>query len=271
MLISVIIITLNEEKNLKKTILAARESARFDSGKSIPVEILVSDGGSEDGTIEIAEKYADKVVIGPRERYKHLNVGAEAASGDILLFLHADTILPENGLLQLAYRLKKDPEIIGGAFKKYWNWPSNITLTGFIRAWNYFLTGFGNWGVRLCRLFPGDNTIFVRKDIFEELDGFSEMWILEGFDFCRKLKQYTKELEDWPRFRRNLRRIAYIRPAVLTSTRRFQKYGYFKVWFTWGLIYFLWRVINMPQFRLRMLFQKYNNTPEEGDKKLIRF
>lgn len=271
MLISVIIITLNEEKNLKKTILAARESARFDSKNYIQHEIIVSDGGSDDKTIEIAEEYADKVVIGPKARYKHLNLGGKEANGDILVFLHADTILPKDGLLQLAYRLKQNPEILGGAFKKSWNWPSNVKLTRFIKTCNYLLEGFGNWGVRLCKLFPGDNAIFVRKELFDELDGFSKMWILEGLDFTKKLRNYSKELEDWPKFRRYKRKLAYIRPAVLTSTRRFQKYGFIRVWCSWAVIYFLWRLLKMPQYRIRLFFQKYNNTPEEGDKKLIRF
>ena len=102
MLISVIIITLNEEKNLKKTILTARESAKFNSNKSIPIEIIVSDGGSEDKTVEIAKEYADRVINAPKGRVKQLNIAAEKAKGDVLIFLHANTLLPKTGLLQIA-------------------------------------------------------------------------------------------------------------------------------------------------------------------------
>ena len=92
MVISIIIITLNEIENIEKTIKMARNSAKMSSGSSIPIEILVSDGGSEDGTIEIAKELADKVVIGPPGRYQQLNTGAKLAEGDILLFLHADSL-----------------------------------------------------------------------------------------------------------------------------------------------------------------------------------
>jgi glycosyltransferase involved in cell wall biosynthesis len=272
MLISVIIITLNEEKNLEKTIRSARQSAKFSSGKSFPIEIIVSDGGSTDKTLDIARRLADRVINAPKGRYKQLNIAAKRATGDILMFLHADTILPKTGILQVAYRLKKDYNLIGGAFKKYWNWPSDVTLTSFIKAWNYFFVGLGNWAIRLDKNPPGDNAIFVRKEIFEKLEGFSEMWILEGFDFSRKMKRYTKKQSKWPRFRHNLKRIAYIRPAVLTSTRRFETEGFFRVWASWIIIYFFWRILKMPQFRIRLYFQKYSTVPKENkSKKLIRW
>lgn len=271
MLISVIIITLNEEKNLKKTILAARESAKFNSDKSLPIEIIVSDGGSEDKTIEIAKKYADKIINAPKGRVKQLNIAAEKARGDVLIFLHADTLLPKTGLLQLAYKLKKNPKIIGGGFKKYWDWPSDVKLTRFIKACNYFLTGLGNWGVQIDKTFPGDNAVFIKKDVFEEIGGFGNVWILEGFDLTQKMKEYTEKLYKWPRFRRNLKSIAYIRPALHTSTRRFEVSGFFRVWLSWSIIFFFWRVLKWPQYMIRLYFQKYNTDPEEGERKIIRF
>ncbi|MEJ2250068.1 MAG: glycosyltransferase [Candidatus Lokiarchaeota archaeon] len=272
MLLSVIIITLNEEKNLKRTIISARESAKFNDGRSFPIEIIVSDGGSTDKTLEIAKKFADQVINAPRGRYKQLNTAVEEANGDVLIFLHADTILPKTGLLQVAYRLKKDKALIGGGFKKYWDWPSNVKLTSFIKGCNYFFAGIGNWALRLDKNFPGDNAIFVRKEIFKELDGYSEMWILEGFDFSRKMKRYTKKQSKWPRFCHNLKRIAYTRPAVLTSTRRFETEGFFRVWLSWVIIYFFWRIVKMPQFRIRLYFQKYNVVPQENhSEKIIRW
>ena len=117
MIVSIIIITLNEVENIEETVSKIRLATRFPSGKVLPIEIIVSDGESTDGTIELAKKLADKVIIGPKGRYLQLNRGAKQASGDILLFLHADTILPKGAIIRIIYRLK-NPNIIGGGFKK---------------------------------------------------------------------------------------------------------------------------------------------------------
>ena len=89
MLVSIIIITLNEAQNLEQIIEKVHLAAQFPSGNTIPIEIIVSDGGSIDGTLEIAQQKADKVITGPKGRYLQLNAGAKEAKGDILLFLHA--------------------------------------------------------------------------------------------------------------------------------------------------------------------------------------
>ena len=216
MIVSVIIITLNEADNLKPTIIAARVAAQMSSGKAIPLEIIVSDGGSDDGTIKIAKNLADKVIIGPRGRYKQLNAGVRASKGDVLLFLHADTILPKGAILRIYYNLKTT-NAIGGGFRKYWNWSPKVKRTSFLKFMSYWWQSLGNWLVDLFKNFPGDNAVFVRKNIFNELNGYSQMWICEDFDFSRRMKRYGKQS------------IVYIRSAVLTSTRRFEKYGFFRL------------------------------------------
>ena len=257
MLVSVIIITLNEIENLEKTIQVVRLAAQTNSGYSIPVEVIVSDGGSMDGTIELAKKLADKVVIGSPGRYCQLNEGAKISKGDILLFLHADTLLPENAIIGIIHEMK-DPKIVGGGFKKDWNWSPNIKRTSFLKFSNYFWQGLGNWLVRLFKSFPGDNAVFVRKSIFEELKGFKPLWICEDFDFVQRLKKYGKQ------------HILYIPSAVLTATRRFEKYGFFNVIFIWFFIYWLWR-LGMSPCRLRVRFNKYSTIPKKGNKTYMRF
>ncbi|TFG15179.1 MAG: glycosyltransferase [Promethearchaeota archaeon] len=257
MVISIIIITLNEIENIEKTIEMAKNSAKMSSGSVIPIEIIVSDGGSEDGTIEIAKELADKVVIGPRGRYLQLNTGAKLAEADILLFLHADTLLPKGAILRIVHQLK-DPNLIGGGFKKNWNWKPYVKRSSFLKFMNYFWEAMGNWLVRVFKSFPGDNAIFVRKNVFDEIKGFKPLWICEDFDFSRRLKKYGKH------------RIIYFPFPVLTSTRRFEKYGFFKVVFMWHLIYFLWR-LGMSANRLRVRFNKYSTVPEKGDKEYLRF
>ncbi|MFX1259670.1 MAG: glycosyltransferase [Promethearchaeota archaeon] len=254
---SIIIITLNEIEELEKTITAVRQATQINSKYVIPVEIIISDGSSNDGTIEVAKKLADKVVIGPPNRYKQLNKGAEISKGDILLFLHADTILPKNGIVEIMHELK-DLKIIGGAFKKKWNWNPKVARSSFLRFTNFLWQALGNWLVRFFKLFPGDNAIFVRKNVFKQLSGFSPLWICEDFDFTRRLRKFGR------------RYIKCLPLAVHTSTRRFEKYGFIRVIFIWFFIYCLWR-LGMSADRLRVRFNKYSTVPERGNKKYMRF
>ena len=257
MLVSIIIITLNEADNIEETIKSARLSARFPSGKQTPIEIIVSDGGSTDKTLDIAQKIVDKVISGPRGRYLQLNNGAAHSHGDILLFLHADTILPESAIIKILYRLK-DANTIGGGFKKYWNWNPMVKRSSFLKFASFIWQKYDNWQVKLLRTFPGDNAIFVRKSIFQEINGFRPLWICEDLDFSSRLKKYGKK------------RFIYIDSAVLTSTRRFEKYGFFNLIFTWFLIFLFWR-LGMSQKRLKVIFNKYKTIPEKGNKTYLRF
>jgi rSAM/selenodomain-associated transferase 2 len=243
MIVSIIIITLNEAENIELTIKKARLAAIFPSGKAVPIEIIVSDGGSTDGTLEIALKLADKVIAGPKGRYKQLNAGASQAKGDILLFLHADTILPEGAIIRILHRLR-DPSAIGGGFKKHWNWNPSVKRSSFLKFLSSLWQGVGNWLVILLRTYPGDNAIFVRKSVYKQIEGFRSLWICEDFDFSRRLRKYGKK------------RFIYIHSAVLTSTRRYEKYGFLYVNVIWFWIYWLWR-LGMSQERLKVKFKKY--------------
>ncbi len=227
MLISIIIITLNESQYLKPCISACRTASLLDSKRSVPLEIIVSDGGSRDRTIQIAEKFSDKVVQTAGGRYKQLNLGTSASSGDILVFLHADTLLPRDAILQILYELK-DPTVIGGGFKKVWRWTPHVKCSRLVNFLMYFWEGFGNWTVHLIKNFPGDNAIFVRRHIFQKLDGFRPLWICEDFDFSRRLSKLKGQ-------------VVYIRSPVKTSARRFEKYGFLKTLFQWFFIYWFWR------------------------------
>ncbi|MHA1914178.1 MAG: TIGR04283 family arsenosugar biosynthesis glycosyltransferase [Promethearchaeota archaeon] len=257
MLVSIIIITLNEADTIEDTIKHARLAARFPSGKVVPIEIIVSDGGSTDNTFEIARSFADKVIIGPRGRYLQLNKGAKQAQGDILLFLHADTLLPDGAIIRILSRLK-DSNVIGGGFKKYWNWNPDVGLSSLVKFVAFWWQGLDSWLVRLLRTFPGDNAVFVRKLYFEEINGFRPFWICEDFDFSYRLKKYGKK------------RFIYIRSATLTSTRRFERYGFFSVVFTWMRIYWFWR-FGLSQEALRAKFTPYKTIPEKGNKTYLRF
>jgi len=191
--ISVIIPTLDEARNIVAAVTSAQQGGAD--------EILVVDGGSRDGTIEAAESHGVRVLTSERGRAAQLNIGGREASGDILLFLHADTLLPKDfaGQVKLAM---SDPAAAGGAFKLQIDSPE-IGLR--------VIESLANWRSRRFRMPYGDQAIFVRADIFREMGGFPDLPIMDDFEFVRKLK---------------LRGLIKIVPSpVITSARRWSNLG----------------------------------------------
>jgi len=269
MFVSVIIITLNEIENIGTTIEHVHLAAQAPSGNKAPIEIIISDGGSTDGTLDIAERLADKVIKAPRGRFKQLNLGADNAKGDIFLFLHADTLLPKYGILRIITRMK-DPAIAGGGFKKIWNWTPTVERSSFLNFAVWFFKSMGNWLVRMFKTFPGDNAIYVRKEIYEKLNGYAPMWICEDFDFMLRLKKFCRKELIYNKGKEQKGRIAYIESPVKTSTRRFELYGFFRTVIQWFFIYWQWR-LGMSQEHLKVRFNKYSTIPKKGNKHFFKF
>jgi rSAM/selenodomain-associated transferase 2 len=168
------------------------------------VEVIVVDGGSEDQTAELAEKRAVVVRSSPG-RGRQLNAGARSASGDVFLFLHADTRLsPESGAA-LGDALNV-PEIVGGCFKLALRGPS----AGLVIA--RMLGAAINLRSRFLRTATGDQAIFARRSAFEQAGGYTTDDLFEDVLFYRKL--------------RRLGRVAVLDPPVRTSDRRWRKLGY---------------------------------------------
>ncbi len=192
-LISVIIPTLNEAGNIKETII----SSQFSNN----VEIIVVDGGSKDETLFIAKSLNVKVLISSLGRANQMNVGAMAASGEILLFLHADTRLPTNFEEMMRTTLAK-PGIVAGAFALRINAPN----------WGLRLVELGvKWRSHLWQMPYGDQGIFLTKDVFGQVGNFPQIPIMEDFELIRKLKTMGK---------------IYLLPTpVITSPRRWLKKG----------------------------------------------
>jgi len=249
MIISVIIITLNEREYIQGTIESIKRAIKFMSYKGLSVEIILSDGGSTDGTLELAKSLADKVISSPKGRFLQLNNGVTEANGDILLFLHADTILPKEAILYIVYNMR-NPYILGGGFEKKWKWISNTKLSYFLKIAVFLWTEIGNFLVRELKTFPGDNAIFVRKEAFFDLNGFTPLWICEDFDFVHRLKKYSKK---------GRHKIICVKKHVTTSARRLEKYGFFKTTIKWFVIYFLWRFGMSPE-DLKITGQKLLST-----------
>jgi len=193
MRIAVIIPTLNEASSIVDTLTRVRQES--------PCELIVVDGGSTDGTPELARPHADRVIAGPRGRARQMNSGAQEARGEILLFLHADTILPV-GFPQLLAQVLHDPHIVGGRFDVRLDaegWPFRMIETMM------------NFRSRLTRISTGDQAMFVRRHIFLDIGGFPDLALMEDIEFSRQLKRVG--------------RIACLHERVVTSARRWQRDG----------------------------------------------
>jgi rSAM/selenodomain-associated transferase 2 len=195
-MVSVIIPTLNEARELPGTLAALRGHR--------PLEVLVIDAGSNDGTTTIAAEAGAQVLVSPRrQRAAQMNLGAERSSGDMLLFLHADTVLPPGGLERIEGALS-DQRVVGGAFARRFR-----TNSLFLR-----ITCLGaEVRNRLIGWHLGDQAMFVRAVVFRELGGFRPWDQFEDLDFSRRL--------------RTRGRVVTLRPPVMTSARRFDHQGAF--------------------------------------------
>jgi rSAM/selenodomain-associated transferase 2 len=191
--ISVVIPALNEAANISRAVKSAW-SARAD-------EVLVVDGGSQDQTVDVAAGEDATVLVGAAGRSVQQNLGAQQATGDVLLFQHADNRLDNGACEQIRSRLR-DERVVCGAFRQ------RIEATG----WRYRLLEFGNaQRVVWCGLPYGDQAIFVRKAIFEQLGGFPEVPLMEDLMLMRQVRRrWRPVLLDGP---------------VYISARRWKEYG----------------------------------------------
>jgi rSAM/selenodomain-associated transferase 2 len=195
--LSIIIPVFNEATTIVQTLGRLKDD--------VGVELIVVDGGSQDNTVELAKQMGVKVISSPISgRAQQMNIGAVAARGDILLFLHADTQLPQNYQKIVQLTLAKE-KVIAGAFE--------LAIDG--QQWSLRLVEkMVNWRSHFLSLPYGDQAIFLDKKVFQDLGGFANLPIMEDFEFVQRLKRRGK--------------IAIVPVAVLTSGRRWQKLGVFK-------------------------------------------
>ena len=171
MKVSIIVPTLNEELVLGNTLTQIQQLS--------PHELIVSDGGSNDYTCRIADRFSHRVITGSAGRALQMNAGANEATGDLLLFLHADSrIEPESYRKMLEYM--KNPKWIGGAF----------TLCIESGKWSLKLIALlANIRSKYFGLAYGDQGFFVRKEVFKDMNGFSPIPICEDLDFYYRLRK----------------------------------------------------------------------------------
>jgi len=195
--ISVIIPTLNEEENIARTI----ESA----SNPLVKEIIAVDGGSSDLTRTIARSAGVVCIKSTPGRAFQLNTGAKAAKGEILLFLHADTILPPS-FITTVNTLINTPGTAAGAFLL----TINIKNSSSVRMLEKGIS----WRSRYLEMPYGDQALFVKRDVFFKVNGFDNVPILEDLYFIRKIRKLGK--------------ITIANSAVTTSGRRWQELGLIK-------------------------------------------
>lgn len=214
MMISVIIPTLNESSTIACT-LTRTIALGFD-------DIIVSDGGSTDPTIPIVQTCcagipAVRLVTAPAGRARQLNEGVKACRGDVLLFLHADTELPPTARTVIESALG-NVRCVGGRFDVRFDHPSR---------WGTVISWFMNRRSRLTGIATGDQAIFVRRRIFEQMGGFSDIPLMEDIEFSRRLKRRgtTAALTD----------------LVTTSFRRWEQNGPLRtIFLMWTLRFLYW-------------------------------
>lgn len=206
--IAVIVPTLNEEEAVSRTLAEL-------TGLGAPV--LVSDGGSRDRTLDCVRRTGVRVVSGNAGRGPQLNRGAAAVEAEILLFVHADTVLPPNALSLVEEAVAGGT--VGGGFAIRFDSSRPIMRLG---AWLI------NQRTRWTRLPLGDQAQFVTREAFDAIDGFREWPILEDIDFIRRLKSQGS--------------IAVIGTPVTTAARRFLTRGILRTiatnWLIWTLYLF---------------------------------
>jgi rSAM/selenodomain-associated transferase 2 len=223
MLVSVVIPVLDEAAN-------ARALLGHLAGLEGRLEVIFADGGSTDATVQVAHEHASGpcVVTSERGRALQMNAGAAVAHGEAIIFLHADTRLPAQAYRLISTALA-DPRVIGGNFSLRFDGKDRFSR----------LLGLWYRAQRSAGIYYGDSAVWLRRDTFEQLDGFRALPIMEDYDLVRRLERAG-------------RTICLPGPAI-TSARRWQRLGLARTIASWVLIRWLY-LAGVPPARLARLY-----------------
>ncbi|WP_245555216.1 TIGR04283 family arsenosugar biosynthesis glycosyltransferase [Hahella ganghwensis] len=204
-LISIVVPVLNEEATIASFLRLLQPL------RDKQVEVILVDGGSQDQTKKVAEPYCDRIIDSDKGRARQQNAGAEVASGDLLVFLHADTLLPVSFL-----------DVLNRFEKTGYQWGRfNVSLSG--SKWMFSVISFMiNWRSRISGIATGDQAIFVRRSTFHLAGRFTDIPLMEDVDLSRKLLRISKPF--------------CVRDPVITSSRRWEVHG------TWRTIFLMWKL-----------------------------
>src|SRR5215467_3421238 len=164
MQISVVIPVLNEAATIAQTLTQLHQAGECQS--------IVVDGGSDDETVPIARLYTDMVLRAPRGRARQMNAGSQVAKSEVLLFLHADTVLP-HGFPRMLTAAFANPAIIGGRF--------DVRLDA--EGWPFrMIEMMMNLRSRMTKISTGDQAIFVRRKVFHKIGGYPDIELMEDLE-----------------------------------------------------------------------------------------
>lgn len=210
-MISIVIPTLNEVENLNDTL----EHTFSMAARPEDLEVIIVDAGSDDETLQSIKNPAIATYCKPEyalKKYESLNYGLKQSTGEIVLFLDADTLLPTH-FDTFIHDVLKDSKVVGGAFEFSFLKPDwKLSLLTLINRIRY----------RLDRAYYGDQAIFSRRSALDQIGGVPEESLMEAAYLSRALRKRGK--------------LALIKPGIITSPRRFNENGFFKVfWFDFNM------------------------------------
>jgi rSAM/selenodomain-associated transferase 2 len=194
-------------------------------------EIILVDGGSTDGTAALAERLGCRVLTAEAGRGVQMRAGANAAKGNVVLLLHADTWLAPNATRAMLACLRDRSVVAGGFWKEFRESPWLLLGSKWkcaVRLW---------CGGRIA----GDQGMFIRRDVLEHIDGIPEIALMEEFVLCHRLRRAG--------------RLALADAIVLTSARRFLKLGILRTYLRMWLVTLHYRMGTSPQ-ELRKMYER---------------
>ena len=193
--LSIIMPVLNEGEDIAATLDA------LSGMRALGVEVVVVDGGSRDATVSRARLRADRIILSPRGRALQMNAGAQKASGDVLLFLHADTRLPDHADHVVLSGLERSGRAWGRFDVKIEGQDPLLRMVGWLMSLRSRVTGIAT----------GDQAMFVKRDVFHAVGGFPAIELMEDIALSKLLKRVSRPL--------------CLREQVVTSGRRWERHG----------------------------------------------
>ncbi|MCZ6672332.1 MAG: TIGR04283 family arsenosugar biosynthesis glycosyltransferase [Verrucomicrobia bacterium] len=222
-MISAIIVAYDEEAVIQSVIQDLKKQ-QFDG----PYELLLADGGSTDNTVTLAQEEGISIVVSQKSKANQMNEAARTATGDILFFVHADMKLPENVFSVIQKQINDGFD--GGGFSNVFD-EHNDRIKNIGRWMNGRF--FDKREQSDKGIFYGDNGIFVKKEVFEQLQGFKEIPIMEDYDFSKRMRKQFK-----------VRKVR--NPVITVSSRRHIQEGFIKTRFQWIMIRMLFNMRFSP-------------------------
>jgi len=201
---SIIVPVFNEAPLIRPFLRHLRERAP-------EAEIIVADGGSSDGTPELARDFCDQLVSSKPNRAVQMNLGVRGASGDVFWFVHADAEVPQKCLNEIC-RMLNDPTVVGGFFRIRLPPDPVYRLTD----------SFAHYAGVLLRMRCGDHAIFCRRNVFLDIGGFPEVPVMEDVEFFRRLRRSG--------------RVMHSDMRILVSARRYETIGRARLTCAYGFI-----------------------------------